>query len=269
MRYGKTLAVIIAAAIILGGAWWVMQSSGLKVVTKDVNYEATYSLVYEDGSSTTVKRYKTASVTYEQKVVEYVQFDLDAKFKATQAEDVRVLSPRAGGEHETRVTFYVVDSIYGADQISEYPLSTYTNTDYSVLDTGDWYNLFKDVKVTTSEIESAHGDWTGQTRFSLRTVVDVWYNLDPESTDLVHHELTFEVPFNILDITNEDPDDGDGGGGGSGDRRTQPFGPKDNPIAAEPPKTPTIDIDDSQKLGITPWSMTGGSDDSHKYLGKR
>lgn len=268
MRYGKMILAIIVAAIVIGGIWMTVGSSNLTIVTKDVNYEASYEIVYADGSSVMVKKYKTASFQYQNKVVDYIDFDLDAKFKATQEDNVRLLSPRAGGDYETSVTFYVVDSIWGENQISEYPLSAYTNTDYSVLDTGDWYNVFKNLKVTTTEIKDARGDMGANWEFTLKTVVDVWYNLDPEKSDVIHHQLIFSIPFKIVEYTDKTPDPDDGGGGGGGDGKLDPGDPTQNPIQPFPPAKPIIKIDDAIKLSVTPWYGDSGSS-SNKNLGKR
>ena len=265
MRNTKMILAVVIAVLVVGGAWWVIADSTLRVVTNDVNYEATFEITYNDGSTVEVKRYKTASIMYEGKVVNYVTFDLDAKFKAKQMEDVRLLSPRSGGEQETKVTFYVKDPVFGNEKVSEYPLSATTNTDYSVLDTGTWYNVFKDLKITTTQMDDALTDF-GQTSFSILAVVDVWYNLDPDKSEIIHHEIIFEVPFKILDITNEVPDPDGGGGGGDGDRRNQPI--SSNPIQPDQPQKPTVKISDPVNTQYAPWTVNIDQS-SYKNLGKR
>ena len=135
MMNRKMIMAVVVVAVLIGAAWWFINDSRLRIITKDVNYEATFSMTYADGTTVEIKRYKTASLVYhEGELVDYITFNLDAKFKATQANDVRLLSSRAGGNYETSLTFYVADPIFGDEIISEWPLSADTNTDYSVLD---------------------------------------------------------------------------------------------------------------------------------------
>lgn len=263
MMNKRMILAVVVALLVIGAAWWFINDSRLRIVTKDVNYEATFEINYADGSSSEIKRYKTASIRYEGKLVDHITFDLDAKFKATQDNDVRLLSPRVGGEYETKMIFYAVDPIFGAEKISEYPLSASTNTDYSVLETGDWYNIFVNRKVTINEISDALGDVIG-TQFDLRVIVHVWYNLDPEKDEVIHHELIFTVPFDIMTLTDETPGPDDGGGGSG---KLDPNDPSVNPIQPYPPATDII-ISDPITIQYVPWS--GVKDTSaNKNLGKR
>ena len=261
------IMAVVVAAVLIGAAWWFINDSRLRIVTKDVNYEATFSMTYSDGSTVEIKRYKTASLVYhEGELVDHITFNLDAKFKATQANDVRLLSSRAGGDYETTLTFLVSDPIFGDEIISEYPLSADTNTDYSVLETGDWYHVFVNKKVTTKEISDARGEYWFTDSFSLKAVVDIWYNLDPEKTEIIHHKLTFSVPFKIMELISdedlkdreEDPSDPDYG-------KLDPNNPYINPIWAEPPATPDIEISDPISIqGYAIW-MSTTDDDTDKY----
>lgn len=278
MMNKKMILAVVVALLVIGAAWWFLNDSRVRIITKDVNYEATFGMTYVDGSTVEIKRYRTASLVYhEGELVTHIIFNLDAKFKAAQGDDVRLLSSRAGGNYETMLTFYVGNPIFGDEIISEYPLSADTNTDYSVLDTGDWYHVFVNKKVTTKEISDARGDTWFTDSFSLKAVVDIWYNLDPETAEIIHHKLTFTVPFRIMDIISDDDlDDGDGNGGGGEDPddpdygKLDPYNPATSPIWAEPIAKPDIEISDPIFiLGYASWLSTTDDQSKYKNLGTR
>ena len=203
------ILVIVAIAILVT---YNVTDDSISIKTKDVDYEATYEIVYTDGTKASIKKYATATVKHDDKTVKHITFDLDAKFQVPH-DDVRVNTPRNDPDHETKVTFFADVPDGGKYKVSEYPLSTFTNADFSVLDTGDWYNVFKDIKITTTELDVA-SQMNLRNKFVLRTVVDIWYNIDPDKKELIHHELIFSIPFKILTaVLVSDDTSGTGGNG--------------------------------------------------------
>ena len=204
-----TIIGICLALIVVGLVAYSFTSDSLVIRSTEADYEAKFPVKYTDGTTTTINKYATAYIQHDDKVVESIGFGLDVKFKVSQ-DDVRVISDGSDPDHETKVTFNIILPNFGEYQVSEYPLSTFTNADFSVLDTGDWYHLFvsDNVKVTPAELSTATEGSIGM-NFVLQTVVDVWYNIDPTKNEFVHHRLKFTIPFRVIRIVSDAdlPDD--------------------------------------------------------------
>lgn len=273
MRYGKVIAALIVAGLVIGAVYMTMSADVLKVRTADADYEASFTLHYTDGSSATVKRYASMSVSYQNKTVSKISFSLDVKFK-TPTEEVRLLTPRTDRDHDTEVTLYAIDPTVGAGKIISYPVSAKTQTDFSILETGGWYKVFENIDVTTSEITTALGYGISST-FTIKAVVDVWFNKDPTEDEAIHHQLEFAVPFTISKFSPVDPDDPDDDDDDD-DARYDPDNRRYDlivdPITPGNPQLPIVTVNEAVKLTNSPWIVYGDQQltgDQYKNLGKR
>ena len=205
-----TIFLIVAVAIALYVVLAAVTDEAIPVDTNDADYEVELPILYADGTMDSIKQFKAMEAYHDDKIVDYIGFQVDVKWKSKTADDVRIVSPRSDRAHETKL----VVSYQGSGSpihISTYPLSQFTDADYSTLERGEWYHLFKGIKVTMTEVQSKIGLATSMdVNWSLRFELTVWYNTDRDSTVIEQHVINVHVPLHFPvggGITPYDPVD--------------------------------------------------------------
>ena len=234
----STIILAIAFIAVVALLYFALARDEVAVTTDDADMEATIPVTYDDGSTESVKQFKSAESYYDDKVVESVGFSVDIKWKPKR-DNIWMLCPRADPDQATRLTVYA-KSTGQRVEVSEHPLGALVSADFVKVETGVWYDLYKAITVTMSEV----GDKIQFTTqyWSLIWVLDVWYAVSEDAEEALHFTVEFSIEMEFKSFTPADGGGGGSGGGKSGggsgggayDPSTEPAKPKGIDVSTKP-----------------------------------
>ena len=201
------IAVVIVALLVGAVFFWGVFDHKVRVTTADTHLEGTIVMKDTSGKETQVKRLFTGSTSSNGSYLKEFKFNLDVKFKTSEGDNAWILSSMTDKTHATELIIRAQTSGDSVD-VKKIPLSSFTNSDFTKTKTGEWYHLFKDVKLTATELESKMKGKIWSYNFDLVFSVDLWYSLTGEKSEEVNQvTVDIGVPIKIVvaELVNPNP----------------------------------------------------------------